>query len=212
MPMEQHFDFGESPRLPCSADAGSLTTNIFIYRSTGNQRASRGAHLRAHASESSPYLERGIVNDLGSGSGKSRQGEIAGLCRERENKRVQTNEYRDDSEPFSVPNLVADAVDRTEQEPGLDRVTHNRVLRVGNSPSGAIAGAIASRGPFPLRTLIVCFTIWLIATQAMIFDQIKFDARAHLLEQTARSFGGPQVVVPNERQYNPSTGAKVQRL
>jgi hypothetical protein len=125
---------------------------------------------------------------------------------------VKTNECRGDSEPFSVPNLAAGAANGSEQEPGLGRVTHNRVLSVGNSPSGAVAGAIASRGPIPLRTLIVCFTIWLIATQAMIFDQIKFDARVHLLEQTARSFGGPQVVVPNERQYNPSTGPKVQRL
>ena len=212
MPMEQHFDFGDSPTLSCSADAGSLTTNIFIDRNTRNQGATRGAQLRADASEFSPYLERGIVNDLVSGSGKSRQGEMAVLCHEREHTRVKTNECRGDSGPFSVPNLVFDAANRTEQEPELDRVTHNRVVRVGNSPSGAVAGPVASLRPFPLRTLIVCFTIWLIATQAMILDQIKFDARARLLEQTARSFGGPQVVVPNERQYNPPTSAKVQRL
>ena len=72
--------------------------------------------------------------------------------------------------------------------------------------------ATASRGLFPLRTMIVCFTIWLIATQAMIFDQVKFDARAHLLEQATRSFGGPQVVVPDERPSNHPTGATVQRL
>jgi hypothetical protein len=60
--------------------------------------------------------------------------------------------------------------------------------------------------------VIVCFTIWLIATQAMIFDQVKFDERARLLEQEARSLGLPQVVIPNERQSNLSTRAKVQRL
>ena len=134
------------------------------------------------------------------------------LCHEREHRRVKTNECRGDFEPFSVPNLVFDAANQTEQEPELDRVTHNRVVRVGNSPSGAVAGPVASLRPFPLRTLIVCFTIWLIATQAMIFDQIKFDARAHLLEQATRSFGGPQVVVPDERPSNHSTGATVQRL
>jgi hypothetical protein len=59
---------------------------------------------------------------------------------------------------------------------------------------------------------MVCFTIWLIATQAMIFDQVKFDERAHLLEQVTRSLGGPQVVVPNERPSNLRTGARIQRL
>ena len=125
---------------------------------------------------------------------------------------MKTNQYRGDNDPFSVPYFANDTVDRTDQGLELDRAEHNRVFRVGNSPSGAVAGPVASLRPFPLRTLIVCFTIWLIATQAMIFDQIKFDARARLLEQTARSFGGPQVVVPNERQYNPPTSAKVQRL
>ena len=105
-----------------------------------------------------------------------------------------------------------DTVDRTDQELELDRAGHNRVFRVANSPSGAVAAPIADQKPFPLRTLIVCFTIWLIATQAMIFDQIKFDERAHLLEQEARSLGVPQVVVPNEQPSNLSTRANVQRL
>src|SRR6185503_1819855 len=99
-----------------------------------------------------------------------------------------------------------------DQEPELDRAGHNRVFGIGNSPSGAVAPAIASRGPFPLRTLMVCFTIWLIATQAMIFDQIKFDERVHLLEQQSRSLGVPQVIIPNEPASNLPTGAKVQRL
>jgi hypothetical protein len=59
---------------------------------------------------------------------------------------------------------------------------------------------------------MVCFTIWLIATQAMIFDQIKFDERAQLLEQTARSFGAPQVVAPTERPSHSSSAAEMQRL
>jgi hypothetical protein len=125
---------------------------------------------------------------------------------------MKTNECASDSEPVSVPYSATDMVDRTKHEPEVDRARHNRVLRVGNSPSGAVAAAIASRGPFPLRTLIVCFTIWLIATQAMIFDEVKFAARAHLLEQAARSLSGPQVVIPHERPSNLPTGARVQRL
>jgi hypothetical protein len=121
------------------------------------------------------------------------------------------NQYRGDSEPFSVPYSANDTVDRPDRGPEFDRTRHTRVLTVSNSPTDAVAG-IVSRRPFPLRTLIVCFTIWLIATQAMIFDQIKFDERAHLLERQARSLGVPQVLVPNERPSNLPTGAKVQRL
>jgi hypothetical protein len=33
----------------------------------------------------------------------------------------------------------------------------------------------------------------------MIFDQVKFDERDQLLEQTARSLAAPQVVVPSKR-------------
>jgi hypothetical protein len=125
---------------------------------------------------------------------------------------MKMNPYRGDSEPLSVAYSAKDTVDRTDQGPELDGAGHNRVFRFGNSPDAAVATAIARRGPFPLRTLIVCFTIWLIATQAMIFDQIKFDERAHLLERQARALGVPQVVIPNERQSNLPTGAKVQRL
>jgi hypothetical protein len=28
---------------------------------------------------------------------------------------------------------------------------------------------------------MVCFTIWLIATEVLVFDQLKFDAKAELL-------------------------------
>lgn len=122
------------------------------------------------------------------------------------------NQYRGGSEPFSAAYPANDTVDRTDQGAELERAGHNRVFRVANSPSGAVAGAVASRGPFPLRTLMVCFTIWLIATQAMIFDQVKFDERAYLLEQATRSLGEPQMVVPSERPSNAPTGARVQRL
>ena len=141
------------------------------------------------------------MDDLWSGSGKSRQGEIALLCHECDLSRMKTNQYRGDSGPFSVPYSANDTVDRTDHGPELARVRHIPV-----------AEATASRGSSPLRTLIVCFTIWLIATQAMIFDQIKFDERAHLLERAARPFGGPQVVVPNERSSNLPSGATIQRL
>jgi hypothetical protein len=123
---------------------------------------------------------------------------------------METNQYRGDSGPFSVAYPANDTLDLTDQGPKLDRAGHNRF--VGHSPSGTDAAAIASRVPFPFGTLIVCFTIWLIATQAMIFDQIKFDQRAHLIEQEAQSLGLPQVVVPNERPSNLSTGVQVQRL
>ena len=50
--------------------------------------------------------------------------------------------------------------------------------------------------PFPLRTLMVCFTMWLIATEVLVFNQIKFNAKAELLEQASRALHGPEVVVP----------------
>ena len=125
---------------------------------------------------------------------------------------MSTNQYPSDSEPLSMLHSAEDTVDRTDQRPELDRAEHKRAFKVGDSPSGAVTAAIASRGPFPLRTLMVCFTIWLIATQAMFFDQLKFKERAQLLEETARSFGAPQVVIPNQRPSNLSSAAKVQRL
>src|SRR5215475_3578058 len=116
---------------------------------------------------------------------------------------MKTNQDRAHAAPFSVPYSANDMVDWTDQGPELDR---DGVFKIGNSPRGA------SRGRFPLRTLIVCFTIWLIATQAMIFDQVKFAERVHLLEEATRPLGGPQVVVPNEPASNLSTSATVQRL
>ena len=125
---------------------------------------------------------------------------------------MKTNQYRGDSEPFGMLYSANDTVDRADQKPEIDRTGGNRVFRVGDSPSGAVTAAIGNRRPFPSRTLMVCFTIWLIVTQAMIFDQVKFAGRVHLLEQEARSLGGPQVIVPNERPSNLPNGATVQRL
>jgi hypothetical protein len=104
---------------------------------------------------------------------------------------MKTNQDRGDSEPFGVLYSANDVV---------------------NSPSGAVAAPIASRRPFPLRTLMVCFTIWLIATQAMIFDELKFATRVHLLEQVTQSLGGSHVVVPNEQPSGPSADARLQTL
>ena len=131
---------------------------------------------------------------------------MAALCHKREPCGVKTNQYRKESEAFSVLYSANDTVDRIDQGAELDRARGNRVFRVGNSPSGA------SRGSFPVSTLIVCFTIWLIATQAMIFDQLKFKERARLLEQEARSLFTPQVVVPNEQRSNLSMRANAQIL
>jgi len=134
------------------------------------------------------------------------------LCHEREAQAMKMNQYGGDSEPSSVLYSANARVDRTDEGQELDRAGHNRVFSIDNSPRGAVASAIANRGPFPLRTLMVCFTIWLIATQAMIFDQVKFDERVRLLKQEARSFGGPQGTVRYERPSHLSTGEEVQRL
>ena len=114
---------------------------------------------------------------------------------------MKTNQYGGDSEPLSVPYSADRKVDWAEQKSELVRARHI-----------PIAEAVASRGPFPLRTLMVCSTIWLIATQAMIFDEIKFMTRAGLLEQTVQTLGESHVVVPNEQPPNPPTGANLQRL
>ena len=69
-----------------------------------------------------------------------------------------------------------------------------------------------ARRAFPLRTLMVCFTVWLIATEVLVFDKIKFDAKAELLEQAARALRGPQVMAPTERPSHLPSGAKMETL
>jgi hypothetical protein len=65
---------------------------------------------------------------------------------------------------------------------------------------------------FPLRTLIVCFTTWLIATEILVFDQVRFNANAELLQQAARALRGPEVVVPSERPSDFPSDAKMEKL
>jgi hypothetical protein len=59
---------------------------------------------------------------------------------------------------------------------------------------------------------MVCSTIWVIATEVLIFDQIKFNVRAELLEQATRAIHGSQLLVPTERQSNLPGNAKMEKL
>ena len=59
---------------------------------------------------------------------------------------------------------------------------------------------------------MVCFTVWLIATEMVVFDQIKFNAKAELLEQAARSLRGSQLSVPSERRPELSDRPKMEKL
>ena len=116
------------------------------------------------------------------------------------------NAYRGDFEASMLPYSAADARAPVDTDRGMS----NPILVRGGSRSGAVGASVFR--PFPVRTLMVCFAIWLIATQAMIFDQVKFDERAQLVEQTARSLGAPQMAVPSERPSHSSSGAEMQRL
>ena len=64
----------------------------------------------------------------------------------------------------------------------------------------------------PLRTLIVCFTIWLIATEVLVSDQVKFNAKAELLDQATRALRGSQLTVPGERLSNLPGDARMEKL
>ena len=64
----------------------------------------------------------------------------------------------------------------------------------------------------PLRTLIVCFTIWLIATEVLVSDQVKFNAKAELLDQATRALRGSQLTVPGERPSNLPGDARMEKL
>jgi hypothetical protein len=65
---------------------------------------------------------------------------------------------------------------------------------------------------FPFRTLLVCFTTWLIATEILVVSQLKFNARAELLDQTARLLHRPELVVPGNRPSNLPGSARMDRL
>ena len=74
------------------------------------------------------------------------------------------------------------------------------------------AVAVSNRRSFPLRTMMVCFTIWLIATEVLIFEQIKFNVRTELLEQATKAIRGPQLLVPTERPSHFPGAAKMEKL
>ena len=60
---------------------------------------------------------------------------------------------------------------------------------------------------FPLRTLMICFTTWLIVTEVLVVDEVKFKASAELIDQAGRA-----LVAPGERPPNPSSAARMERL
>ncbi len=140
------------------------------------------------------------------------KGEIAVLCLAREGVSMKSNDLLRAPEVRSF--YKSDRPTRPggdDKKWGVDRVMSSRILATGNSLSDPGA-AMSARRAFPLRTLMVCFTVWLIATEVLIFDQIKFDAKAELLDQAARALRGPQVMVPTERPSNRPSGAKMERL
>jgi hypothetical protein len=81
-----------------------------------------------------------------------------------------------------------------------------------STASDRAAMVVSNRRSFPLGILIVCFTIWLVATEVLVFDQIKFNIRIELLEQAAQAIHGPQLLVPPERQSNLPGVAKMDKL
>jgi len=83
--------------------------------------------------------------------------------------------------------------------------------RAAPSSTMKMQDSVSATG-FPLRTLMVCFTIWLIATEVLVFDQLKFDAKAELLGQAARALRGSQLTVPSERPSNLPGEANMQKL
>ena len=87
-------------------------------------------------------------------------------------------------------------------------------MKTSESSTTAEDGAVAvsQRRSFPLRTLMICFTSWLVATEILIFDQIKFNVRAELVEQATRAIHGSQVLVPTERPSSPPGGTKMEKL
>ena len=60
---------------------------------------------------------------------------------------------------------------------------------------------------FPLRTLMICFTTWLIVTEVLVVDEVKLKGSAELIDQAVRA-----LVVPSERPSNPSSAASMGKL
>jgi hypothetical protein len=78
--------------------------------------------------------------------------------------------------------------------------------------SNRAVAAISDRRPFPVAVLMICFTTWLIATEIVVFDQIKFNARVELLDQAARALRGPEDIAPTQRTLDFPSGGKTQKL
>src|SRR4029450_4243271 len=87
--------------------------------------------IGAYSPEFSPYLERGIVDNLRSGSGKSRQREIAVLRHGREWLGMKMNAYRGDSEASMLPYSATDA----KAPADTNRAMSNPILVRGDSAS-----------------------------------------------------------------------------
>lgn len=68
------------------------------------------------------------------------------------------------------------------------------------------------RRSFPLRSLMICFTVWLIATEVLIFDQIKFNARIQLFEQATQPSRTTRLLIPTERPSQLPSTAKLEKL
>ena len=81
--------------------------------------------------------------------------------------------------------------------------------QIASDDTGA---AVSNRRLFPFRTLMVCFTIWLIATEVLVFDQIKFNIRIEALEQATRALHGSQLLVPTQRPSDIQGDAKMEKL
>src|SRR5436305_12449993 len=83
-----------------------------------NRKVMRETHT-AYAPEFSPYLERGFVNNLRSGSGKSRQREIAVVLHGREWLDTKTHRYRGEFEGSMLPYSATDAQARADADRAL---------------------------------------------------------------------------------------------
>ena len=120
------------------------------------------------------------------------------------------------SDAFSSKQVAPINVSRTRHCTSLARGTRKsrqrEIARLFRTHLPLRMKMIEFPGGFPLRTLVVCFTVWVIATEVLVFDQIKFDTRTHLLEQAASGFHGPEVIVPSERPSHVPSGAEMQAL
>ena len=80
----------------------------------------------------------------------------------------------------------------------------NQIIGNPDPPDSSVA-SVRGRRAFPLCTLMVCFTTWLIATEILVFDQAKFNTKAELVGQAARALRRPQLIVPGDLKRSPAT-------